>query len=345
MDVALQVMNEGTVDLTFQLMQRHKKEEEAFYKQWEQKVKRLDYDANIARKRYESVDPENRLVASTLESEWNKQLKVLQMAQIEFETFYPKGEKPKFTALEIKKLLNSLKEKWVTNQISIQDKKEVLRCLIERVFINTKGKVLAVEIVWQGQTVTTLDIPKYLFSSSHIYHKIKELAAKNTDGEIADILNKSRYLTVKNKPWTPRRVMDFRLSNQIPSGFTKTKKLKINSGYISSQEVATKMGVAITTIQCWFNLGILEGRQGPAKQSKLWIYLNDDVIHRLNGTADFSKDIKTFRSVMKAQDVTRKEVVQWTKENNHKILRLRRGNNSCFYIVFSRPENTFKSFT
>jgi len=331
-DVALQILNEGTVDLTFQLMERHKKEEEESYKQWEQKMKRLDYEANLARKRYESVDPENRLVASTLESEWNTKLTALQVAKIEFEKFYPKGEKIKFTAPEVKNLLHSLKEKWTTDKISIQDKKEILRCLIERVFINTKGKVLAIKIIWQGQIVTTLDVPKYLFSSSHLYHKIKKMAAKNTDEEIADILNQAGYLTVKNKLWTPRRVMDFRLSNQIASGFTKNEKLKINSGYVCSQEAAKKIGVAITTIQHWFNLGILEGRQRIAKQSKLWIYLDSDIIQNLNGAASFSNTIKTFRSVMKTQGFKQNEVVQWAKANNHRILRLQRGKAFHFYI-------------
>jgi hypothetical protein len=84
-------------------MERHKKEEEESYKQWEQRIKRLNYESNLARKRYESVDPENRLVASTLESEWNTKLSALQVAKIEFEKFYPKGEKIKFTAPENKR--------------------------------------------------------------------------------------------------------------------------------------------------------------------------------------------------------------------------------------------------
>ena len=81
-------------------------------------------------------------------------------------------------------------------------------------------------------------MPKYLFSSSNIYHRIKELATSYTDSEIAEILNKDKLLTVKQKLWTPRRVMDFRLSNKIPSGFTKTVGLKIEQGYVTSQEAA-----------------------------------------------------------------------------------------------------------
>src|SRR5262249_38677652 len=143
-----QIINEGTVDLTFQLMKRHKEEQETIYHQWGQKVKRVEYDANLARKRYESVDPENRLVAATLETEWNEKLVTLQQAKIEYERYYPKGEKPILSVSQIKEILNTLKQQWQTETLAIQDKKEILRCLIEKIFINTSDKVLRVEIIW-----------------------------------------------------------------------------------------------------------------------------------------------------------------------------------------------------
>lgn len=331
-DMVLQIINEGTVDLTFQLMKRHKEEQEIIYRQWEQKVKRLDYDANLVRKRYESVDAENRLVASTLEAEWNEKLIVLQQAKMEYEKYYPNGEKPILTVTQIKEILNTLKQQWESATLLIQDKKEILRCLIEKVFINTDGKVLIVEIIWHGQTITKLEVPKYLFSSSHIYHRVKELALSYTDSEIATLLNESRLLTAKNKAWTPRRVMDFRLSNSIPSGFTKTAELRMDQGYIPSQEAAKALNATVTTIQKWFRLGILEGKQGIGKQAKLWIFLNEKDIKRLNGAAEYDLTIKTFKSVMKETGMSKEELIKWAKLNNHEILRLKRGELFRFYI-------------
>lgn len=331
-DVVLQVINHGSVDLTFQLMKRHNEEQEIIYRQWEQKVKRLDYDANLARKRYESVDPENRLVASTLEAEWNEKLVLLQQAKIEYENDYPKGEKPILSITQIKETLMALKQQWESGTIAIQDKKEIIRCLIEKVFINTTGKVLMVEIIWYGQTITALEVPKYLFSSSNIFHRVKELAHSYTDSEIAVILNESGLLTVKNKPWTPRRVMDFRLSNSIPSGFTRTAELKMENGYLPSEQAAKLLNASVTTIQKWFRLGILEGKQGVGKQAKLWIYLNESDVNRLNGTSKFDLTIKTFSSVMRETGMTKENLIKWTKSNNHEILRLKRGEMFHFYI-------------
>lgn len=336
-DILLQVINEGTVDLTFQLMKHHQEEQTIIYHQWEQKVKRLDYEANLARRRYESVDPENRLVASTLEAEWNEKLISAKQARLEREKHCPNGVKPVLTAIQIKELLSRLQQQWYTGNIAIQDKKEMLRCLINKVFINTEGKVLIVEISWHGGSITKLEVPKYLFSSTHIYHRVKELALSYTDSKIAEILNEENLFTVKQKPWTSRRVMDFRLSNQIPSGFTKTTNLKIEQGYVSSQEASQILNVKITSIQRWFKLGILEGRRGVEKQSKLWVYLDMDIIKRLNGTAIFDITVKTLRSIMKDMGMSQNELIQWVKLNNHEILRLKRGNSCCFYI---KPNNS-----
>ena len=336
-DMMLEVINEGTVDLTFQLMKRHQEEQEVLYRQWSQKIKRLDYEANLARKRYESVDPENRLVVSTLESEWNEKLMAIQQAKAEYEKYYPKGEQSSLTVSEIKALLKTLKQKWETEAITIQDKKEITRCLIEKVFITTKGKVLIVEINWHGQTITKLEVPKYLFSSSHLYHRIQALALAYTDSEIASRLNEEGLLTVKGKPWSPRRVMDFRLSNHIPSGFTRAAEFSTAQGYVPSQEAAQALNANIVTIQKWFKVGILEGRRGIGKQSKLWIYLNEEIIKRLNGTAEFDTTIKTFRSVIKEMSLSRQALVEWVKLNNHEIIRLKRGNAFHFYI---KPKNS-----
>lgn len=334
--LVLEVLNEGTVDLTFQLLKRHEKEQSVIFYQWEQKIKRLSYEANLARKRYEMVDPENRLVASTLEAEWNNNLLELEKAKSHYNSLYPKGEKPSITIECAKKTLMTLKEEWNKNQISVRDKKEILRCLIDKVFVNTAGKVMRVEVVWHGDNITMLEVPKYLFSDSNIYYKIKELALSYTDSEIVEILNKSNIRTLKQKLWTTRRVMDFRLSNKISSGFTKSSELKIDQGYVSSNEASKILNVDITTIQKWYNTGIIEGKKGLEKQSKLWIYLDEGIIKSLNGTGEFDATIKTMSILKKQMKLSQVALISWIKSKKHQIVRLKRGKRYCFYV---KPNN------
>ena len=232
--------------------------------------------------------------------------------------------------------LQSLPELWLSKKLSVQERKEILRCIIDKVFINTKGKVLKVEILWQGGKITKVNVPKYIYTSNNIYYRIVELSAKKTDGEIAEILNKEGILTIKNKPWTVRRVMDFRLSNAIPSTFTTSSKLRLLNGYVTSREATKYLGVNVSTIQRWVKEGILTSQNQTSKQSQLWIYLDAEIKKRLDGTAEFDATIKTVSSIMKLKNMNRKEVIEWANKNNHTILRLRRGKRAHFYV---RPKN------
>lgn len=333
----LQVLNEGTVDLTFMVMEHHRDTQAAAQKQWDQKLQRLEYEANLSRRRYEAVDPENRLVASTLEKEWNEKLTAIATAKSTYKSLFSEELKEVISCEKIKKALEDFPEKWKSNCFEAREKKEILRCLIDRVFINTKGKTMLLEVSWQGGVMVQLQVPKYIFTCVTIFHRVQELAHKHTDAEIAGILNQEKILTVKGKIWTPRRVMDFRLSNHIPSGFTHSSALKIATGYVDSQEAARSLGVAIGTVQMWVKMGILESRSRLAKQEALWVYLNDETKRRLDGTSSFDKSVNSFYSLMRSTGMTKEEIIQWSKANGHEIIRLRRGKHCRFYV---RPLST-----
>jgi len=103
---------------------------------------------------------------------------------------------------------------------------------------------------------------------------------------IAERLNQEKVPTAKGKPWTARRVMDFRKSNQIPSTFVcKTQTLRSqDSPYLSSAEAAERLGVSQSAIQKWYRLGLLPGKRDPG-HSVLWVQLSEELETRLNGSA------------------------------------------------------------
>ncbi len=331
-ELFLSVLHSGTVDLSFKFALKQKQEMARLKNHWEQKLKRLQYEANLAQRRYESVDPENRLVASTLERQWNEKLEVLEDAKRNFERQFKSEQPLKLTISEIKQAINELPRRWYSSDICIQDKKEIVRTLVEQVFVDTQQKIIKVEVNWCGESMTELSVPKYIFTSAAIYHKIKELARQKTDKEIAEELNAESIKTVKGHDWTARRVMDFRLSNGIASSFTASEKLKIpNSGFITSRELAQTLKVNQTTIQKWFNAGILEGRKGEG-QCRLWIKTNEEMIKKLDGTAPIDSTCVSFKRLMAERKRTMAEVVELAKNKGYEILRIRRGSKYCFYI-------------
>ena len=88
-ELFLTVLNEGTLELTLSYAEKVRQEAALVERGWLERLRRLEYEANLMRRRYEAVDPENRLVAHTLESEWNEKLVALQAARKAHETQRP----------------------------------------------------------------------------------------------------------------------------------------------------------------------------------------------------------------------------------------------------------------
>lgn len=332
-ETLLNVLNAGTIDLTFKVMQQQRIETTRAKHLWDQKIQRLEYESNIARRRYESVDPENRLVAATLEAEWNRSLVNLSDAKREIADRFAQPKQGNLSIDEVKKTLKNLPTLWHSGQLQFQEKKEITRLVIERVFLSTKGKTIGLEIVWQGDSITRFEIPKYVYSSYRIYHRIFDLAKEHTDSEIASILNGEGMKTVKGRPWSSRRVMDFRLSNSIASGFTVSSDLKISdSGYMSASELAKIIGVDNTTIQRWNRWGLLEARPRNSKSETLWIKCDDALIARLKGNAKKDPKAVTLASFAKATGKPLEKAIKLALKQGCEIVRLRIDSRISFFV-------------
>lgn len=331
-ELVLGVLTAGTVELSLAQERLLADEEAQRERDWREKLQRLEYTAALARRRYEMVDPTNRLVAQTLETDWNTALTEVEVATSE----YRRQHEPyvlKSTLAQIRAVVAQFSAHWYGGALEPQDKKEILRCLIERVFLRRDEKVIRAEVVWQGGARTTLDVPKYLFTSGAIYRRVAELARDHTDAEIAAALNAAGCHTVKGHPWTARRVMDFRLSNEIPSGLTASPTTRLaTAGYHTSGEVAAFLGVEQATVQHWVAAGVLDGRHG-ARQSQLWIRWTPEVERRLDGRAPFDPRMLSTRRLCREHRATPDEVFRWAQAEGHEIVRLRRGTTHRFYIL------------
>jgi len=332
-ELFLTVVNAETLELSMTYDQKLRQEAQGMDKIWQEKLQRLEYEANLARRRYELVDPENRLVAHTLETEWNEHLVALEEAKRAYAAQRSTAYELQSTLEQMRHITAHLGEYWYADSLSMEDRKDLLRCVVEQVFLESRGKVIHAQVNWYGGAITDLDVPKYLFSAPHIYHRIRDLAVTHTDTEIATALNQEGKKTVKGRPWTARRVMDFRRSNAIPSGFTTSTEFRIpDSGHVTSAEAATQLGVSQSTIQKWCRLGVLSGKK-DSTQSSLWIYWTDDVVGRLGGGATPDPRMVSVRSLCASQGKHPDEVLAWALAHGHTIYRLRRGSTLRFFIL------------
>ena len=330
-DLVLDVVNAGAVDVAVAYDAGQREEQARLDHQWVQQLQRLEYACELAQRRYELVDPANRLVAQTLESAWNDRLADLAAARAE-ERQRQRVVSPVNSPEQMRVVLEQLRALWFGGRLAIQEQKELLRCVLDHVRLATDGKVVRAEVVWQGGARSQLDVPKYLGASSAAYHRVQALAQAHTDAEIAAQLNGEAFLTMKGKPWTTRRVMDFRLSNAIPSGLTASPTMRLpESGYLSAAQAAAQLGVNTTRIQQWFHWGVLTGKQDGA-QRPLWIRWNQDVATRLAGTATISAAMVSVKRLCRDQARSAGAVLAWAATAGHPIYRVRRGTSFRFYI-------------
>ncbi len=338
-ELVLTVVNSETLASSLAYDQQLREEATLVDRAWHEKLQRLEYQAELARRRYECVDPANRLVAQTLETEWNARLVELDTAKTAYTAQRLTDQAITSTLAELQDVVTHLRDYWYAAAITEQEKKELLRCLIVAVQLEHQGKVLRAHVQWQGGTVTALDVPKYLFSTPAIYHHISRLADAHPDSEIATILTTEGRTTAKGKAWTARHVMDFRRSHAIPSRFTTTTALRVpESTYLTSAEAAAQLGIEQTTVQKWYKLGILRGKHAGG-QAQLWIAWTEDVQERLTGRATPDPRMVSVRALCRTQGKPPEEILAWAQAQGHTIYRLRRGTAMRFFILPEGDEN------
>jgi DNA invertase Pin-like site-specific DNA recombinase len=334
-ELFLSLMNVATVELSASYDQKAQEEAKLIDRQWQEKLQRLSYQADLARRRYEAVDPANRLVAATLETEWNERLVELEEAKQAHQATRPTPQQLQSTLTHMNAVLTHLRDYWYQESVSNQEKKDLLRCVIERVLLEKQAndKVIRAEVCWQGGAMTMVEVPKYLFSAPHLFHRITALAREFPDAQIAEALNAEGLETVKGRPWSARRVMDFRLSNGIPSGFTVNAALRLTeNGYLTTAEAAARLEINQTTVQKWYKLGLLQGKHAGG-QKAVWIEWRAEAEARLLGQASFDPRMTSVKSLCKLQGKTWEQVIRWCVEEGHQIYRLRRGTTFRFYVL------------
>jgi hypothetical protein len=129
-----------------------------------QQLQRLRYQAALAQRQFEHVDPANRLVAAELERRWETALRDLRQAEdaVPHSTQFRLGAE--YLSADLREALSTLGQKlqalWPTAVLSRTQKKALLRCLLEKVVIQRVGRDrVRVRIVWRGGEVTECVIP------------------------------------------------------------------------------------------------------------------------------------------------------------------------------------------
>ena len=182
-------------------------------------LERARYEANRARRQFDAVDPENRLVASELESRWNRAL--AQVAELERRVSEIENAPVIVTnesRAELMILCEQLPAVWEHPNAPVQLKKRILRTVLNDIIINPEqdSSMYRIRLHWAGGVHTELTIARNKTgqhgrsADRNVIELIAELAKVCPDKSIAAILNRLGYKTGQGKSWNASRVAGVR---------------------------------------------------------------------------------------------------------------------------------------
>jgi hypothetical protein len=226
-------------------------------------VQRARYEADRAKRQYDAVEPENRLVAAELETRWNAALD--EVKELEARQHQLKGEAMTLTEAQNKQLLSmgaDLPRLWADPRTSIELKKQILRTIIQDIVINPKEDPAEyhLQVHWVGGVHTELRVPRNktgvnrFTADDKVVELVTELARICDDETIAAVLNRLGYRTGQGNAWRVSRVKGFRNTHGI-AAFTK------RDGWLTLQETVQALQLSERTVRKLINRGILEAKQ------------------------------------------------------------------------------------
>jgi DNA invertase Pin-like site-specific DNA recombinase len=266
-------------------------------RQWALRRERLVYEARLAERRYKAVDPDNRVVARTLEREWNEKLRELDQLESDYQAARrrQKLDLSEDDRARILALAKDLPRVWSAPTTTHAERKNLLRMLVKQVLltpVEDPVRSTCIQVLWQTGVVTetTIARPRHFIPTrtpSEVIDAIRGLVAKRkSDAEIAAELNRRGLRTVHEQAWSAMSVYNARVSGGVrrPPGLRARRRPcagRRADGLYSARGAAVRLGVTVTTVQRWVRKGRLSCREGGGAGRARWFDLDSATVRRL----------------------------------------------------------------
>jgi len=292
--LVLKALAPDKIAIALATLEQLEQEEAALRKQWQLRLERATYEAERARRQYNEVEPENRLVARTLEHLWEQKLREREKIEQEYQAWLHQNRLSLTSSdrQEILALGEDLPKLWHAPTTTSADRKQFLRLVVTSVILDQSrapGRVWF-QINWQTGAVSEHWLTRRVESYDEhadlavLGERLRELsAAQKTDDEIAAALNAEGLRTAHRGAFTSETIWLLRKKWGIPTLHLKVAKpnpARWADGSYSVDGAAEVLGVYMGTVYHWLKMGRLQGEQ-LAKGMPWQIPLTDDQIASL----------------------------------------------------------------
>jgi len=274
----LKALHPAEIELALAALEELESRDRTISHQWQMRLERAGYEAALAERRYQEVDPSQRLVAGTLERRWNDALMQLEDLKKQAAEFVRR--EARVATLEQKAqvlaLARELPRVWHAPSTQAKDRKRMLRLLIKDITVEKllHPKRLLAHIRWQGGACSDLGVqlPRNIADRvrypAAVVDRVRHLAQSLPDGEIADRLHQEGQVSALGKPFTGSMVKWVRYRYQIP------KPRLIRPQELTVQQVAERFRVSPNVVYYWIDRGVIQARRLNAG-SPYWITLDE----------------------------------------------------------------------
>jgi DNA invertase Pin-like site-specific DNA recombinase len=285
-DMLLELVNPVTLDVALTVQHELQARLDESDRLRKQHVERARYEAELAQRRYMRVDPENRLVADTLEADWNQKLRTLAEAQEEYERRREQDRQlfDEEQRAAIMALAQDFPRLWRDPATEDRDRKRMIRLLIEDVTL-LRGQVITLHLRFRGGAARTVTLPNPLRSwegwmtDAEVVGKIDQLLNVQTFGEIAATLNADGFRSGKGQRFTSRYIARIQKQYALRSRFDRLRAL----GLLTLNEMASVLSVNPKTVKIWTTHGLLKGHAYTDKPEHLYEPVASDMPRKAQG--------------------------------------------------------------
>ena len=243
-----------------------------------QQVERARYEAELAQRRYLRVDPDNRLVASTLEADWNAKLRALQSAQEHYQRQCEDDQRVLTEEQQraIRALASDFPRLWSNPKTPNRERKRLVRLLIEDVTLRKADHITA-QVRFKGGATQTLTLPcqqpAWKLRQTHptVVAQIDRLLDHHTDAEIAARLNAKGLRSGMGRAFSALMVAKLRRAYGLGDHYQRLRQ----RGMLTAEEIARQLQISVATLQVWRRAGRLKAHCTTAKGDYLYEPLGD----------------------------------------------------------------------
>ena len=251
------------IEAALAAMQAHNEHRRDKHHQIENAIQQAQYEAARARRQYDAIDPDNRLVAGELERRWNEKLVQLRQLESQLDDLNQTEQVPTLSTEDRAKLVSlgrDLGKAWNSPGVSVGTRKKIIRLLIKEIIVDVVDDTLTLVIHWQGGDHTETKVKKNKVGHTRwtvevgVVDLVRVLARHLPDNVIAAILNRSGKLTAHGATWTRTHVCGLRNTHGIP---VYREGERAERGEVTLDEAAEILKVSRATAYRMVTSGVL----------------------------------------------------------------------------------------